>query len=91
MEIKLSKEMEFEGKKYEALDLDLDALTGRDLINAEKEASVMLFRPATDIDKTYQVCVAALACRVPSDMLMSLPGRDFSKITSEVQNFLLGV
>lgn len=91
MEIKLSKEVEFEGKKYTTLTLNLDPLTGRDLINAEKEASAMLFRPATDIDKTYQVCVAAMACGVPSDLLMSLPGRDFSRITSEVQNFLLGV
>ena len=34
MEIKLSKEIEFEGKKYAELAIDLDELTGRGLVDA---------------------------------------------------------
>lgn len=65
MEIKLSKEIEFEGKKYAELAIDLDELTGRDLVDAGVEASAITGRPVTDIDKTYQTCVAAKAAKVP--------------------------
>lgn len=65
MEIKLSKEIEFEGKKYAELAIDLDELTGRDLVDAGVEASGITGRPVTDIDKTYQTCVAAKAAKVP--------------------------
>ncbi|MDO5116000.1 MAG: phage tail assembly protein [Synergistaceae bacterium] len=90
MEIKLSKEVEFEGKKHTELTVDLDGLTGRELIDAEAEAFAITARPVTDIDKTYQSCVAAKAAKVPADLLFRLPARDFAKITSAVQNFLLG-
>ena len=89
MEIKLSKEIEFEGKKYAELAIDLDELTGRDLVDAGVEASAITGRPVTDIDKTYQTCVAAKAAKVPPDMLYTLPARDFAKLTSRVHNFLL--
>lgn len=90
MEYKLSKEIEFECIKYTTLNIDLDALTGRDLVSAESETLSLTGRPATDLDKTYQACVAARASKVPSDMILSLPAKDFARITSEVQTFLLG-
>ena len=89
MLIKLAKEIDFEGKKYAELTVDLDGLIGKDLVDAEAEASAITGRPVTDIDKTYQTCVAAKAAKVPADMLFTLPARDFAKITSRVQNFLL--
>lgn len=91
MKITLKKAFEFEGKKYESVDLDLDKLTGNDLIQAEREAAVMLGRPSTDLDKTYQACVAAKASGIVADVLCKMPARDFAAITSEVQGFLLGV
>ena len=39
MIIKLSKAIEFNGKGIKELDLNLDALTGQDLINAEESLS----------------------------------------------------
>lgn len=91
MEVKLSKEVEFEGVKYATLDIDLDALTGRDLINAESEAYAQLGRPATDLDKVYHACVAARAAHVPSDLFFTIPAKDFASIARGVQNFLLGI
>lgn len=91
MEIKLSKEIEFEGAKYDTINLDLDALTGRDLVSAETEAYAQLGRPSTDLDKVYQACVAARAAKVPPDMFFALPAKDFALIARTVQNFLLGV
>lgn len=90
MKVKFKDPFDFEGKKYEGIDLNLDALTGRDLINAESESTAIMGRPAIDLDKTYQACIAARAASVPVDMILSLPARDFSHITSEVQSFLLG-
>lgn len=91
MEVKLSKEIEFMGVIYTVLDIDLDSLTGKDLINAESEAYAMLKRPATDLDKVYHACIAARAAHVPSDLFFAIPARDFAPIAREVQNFLLGI
>lgn len=91
MELKLSKETEFEGVKYVTLDIDLDSLTGKDLINAESEAYALLGRPATDLDKAYHACVAARAAKVPADLFYVIPARDFASIAREVQSFLLGI
>ena len=89
MRVDFKKPFEFEGKTFDGLELDLDALTGQDLIDAEREASAIIGRPAVDIDKTYQACIAAKASGTVVDMLIKLPAREFSKITSEVQLFLL--
>ncbi|MCF0247947.1 MAG: phage tail assembly protein [Synergistes sp.] len=91
MQIELSKEIEFEGKKYSALDLNLDSLTGKDVVNAESEAAAIMGRPAVDLDKIYQACVAARAAGVSVELLQALPARDFCKVTMAVQGFLLGV
>lgn len=91
MEYKLSKEIEFEGTKYSTLNVDLDSLTGRDLVNAESEAYAILNRPATDLDKVYHACIASRAAKVPSELFNALPAKDFAKIAREVQSFLLGI
>lgn len=91
MEYKLSKEVEFEGVKYTTLNIDLDSLTGRDLINAESEAYAMIGRPATDLDRVYHACIASRAAKVPSELFNALPAKDFAQIAREVQSFLLGI
>lgn len=87
--IKLSKPFEFEGKTYTEIELDLDGLTGRSLIDAEREAAAVMGRPSVDIDKVYQACVAAMAAGMPYDALTALPAKDFTRITGAVQAFLL--
>jgi len=89
--IKLSKEVEFEGKKYTELSVDYDKLTGRDLMSAEREASVLAGRPVVDIDKTYQAVLAAKAAGVISDMIVNLPAKDFVAVVGTAQDFLLGI
>lgn len=89
--IKLSKEFEFEGKKYTELTIDFDKLTGRDIIAAEKEASGFAGRPVLDIDKTYQAVIAAKAAGVVSDLILDLPACDFVSVTGAAQDFLLDI
>ena len=89
--ITLSKEVEFEGKKYTELSMDYDKLTGRDIMSAEKEASVVAGRPVVDVDKTYQAVLAAKASGVVSDMIFNLPAKDFVSVVGTAQDFLLGI
>lgn len=90
MQIALSTTYTFEGKEYAELTFDFDSLTGRDVINAEKEARALGDNsPLPEFSKTYQAVLAAKAAKVPVDMIMSLNGKDFTRVTVLVQNFLL--
>lgn len=86
----LSKEYEFEEKKYQLLNLDLEGITGNDMIAAEKEAK--LLDPeirVPELSKTYLAVLGAKAAKVPVDFILKLNAKDFSALTLEVQNFLL--
>lgn len=89
MDFKLSREIEFEGKKYNSLTLDFEKLTGKDLIDADAEAAALMRRPVSDYDRAYYVCVAARAAGVPADLIVALPAKDFTKAVLATQNFLL--
>lgn len=91
MEIKLSKPIIFEGKEYTELTLDLDGITGRDLLKVEAEARIIAGSAAAlvaELSKSYHAVVAAKAAGVPVDLILALPAKDFTKITVAVQNFL---
>jgi len=88
MTIKLKKSIEYDSETITELNLDLDSLTGQDMINAEKEADTNEFTPMKEFNKSHLAILAAKACGKPSDMMPLLGLRDFSSITREVQNFL---
>lgn len=89
MNIKLSKPFAFEGKEYTELELNLEALTGKDMINAEAEAkTISIIGSVAEFSKAYLAVLAAKAAKVPVDLIMGLSGKDFSRMTVEVQNFL---
>jgi len=92
--IKFRKPFIFEGKEYENIRLDLDSLTGRDLVSAETESRVIAgisSSPMTDFSKPYNAVVAAKAAKVPTDMIFDLPAREFTSVVITVQDFLLGM
>lgn len=90
MKIKLKKSIISLGKEIDVIDLALEDLTGNDLIEAEKqvlqsgEAAVV-----TDFSRPYLVAVASRAAHLPIEALKFVGARDFTKITTEVRNFLL--
>lgn len=91
MIIKLTKPCTFEGAEHTELNCDFDRLIGEDFIKAESEARLMGDRNMMmESSKLYQACVAAKAAKVPVDLIKSLPGKDFNRVTVEAQNFLLG-
>jgi hypothetical protein len=86
----LSRPYSFEGKEYTELTLDLEALTGKDMIEAEKETRILLRDnpPLAETSKAYLAVLAAKAAKVPLDLIVGLPVKDFSSVTMTVQNFL---
>ncbi len=90
MKISFDKPFEFEGKTFEGLDLNLDALTGQHLIDATTEARTLGDKsPVMELSKIYQAVLAAKAAKTSSDMIIALPAKDFSRVTLMVANFLL--
>jgi hypothetical protein len=86
-----TKPITFEGTEYTGLDLDLDRLTGKDLINIEAEMTARGIQAVMpEISKSYQMLVAARAAKVPVELIEELPIKDASAITMKVVNFLFG-
>lgn len=84
----LKKSFEFEGQTHTEIVLDLDSLTGQDMIDAEAEARASGDRAIMlETSKTYHVIVAAKAGKVPAELLKKLPAKEFTKITALVQSF----
>lgn len=91
MKIHLKKAIIFKGNEINTLDLDLDALTGDDLIAVETQ---VLQEKGTNalqtlsMSRVYAIRVAAKALHMPVEILRQMGARDFSKVVNEVQTFL---
>lgn len=59
------------------------------LVDADAEVQPIDARLITDINKTFQTCVAAKTVKVTACLLSNLPAWDLEKITLTVLNFLL--
>lgn len=86
-----AKPFSFEGQEYESIKLDLESLTGEDMIAAEREFTAGgNFTAMTEMNKQYLSIIAAKAAKLPNEFMRRLPAKEFSKVTVLVQNFLLG-
>lgn len=91
MIIPLSKPIEFEGKTYTELDINLENMTCDDIIKAERECLTSgIPMGVAETSKGFLMSLAARAAKVPIEMIYKLPLKDGTKITMEVQSFLLG-
>lgn len=89
LEIKFTKPFTFEDKEYTGLILDLEALTGKHLLDASRETRALGdTTPVAELSKTYSAVVAAMAAKIPVELMLALPAKDFSRVTLEVQSFL---
>lgn len=90
---KFSKPVEYNGKRYEELHFDFDALTGRDCLNISAELAATgkaAIVPA--LSDEYLIRFAARACTesmVGSDIFEVMKSSDFLRITSRARSFLL--
>lgn len=82
----LKRPFEFEGEWIEELYLDLDSLTGRDIMDASKGVESYV----QETDKTYLCNIAAKALKRPKEIMYFMSAKDATAICYEVSNFLIG-
>lgn len=90
MRIALSKPLQHKGQALTEIELKLEEMQGRDLIEIETQMNAEGKFLVTDFSKAYQLKIAAKSARIPAEVLETLPARDFNKIVSAVQLFLVG-
>lgn len=84
------KPVQFEGQEYTELDINVEALTGKDMSQAKRlwtAAGNFSVAPATDMD--FCAAIAAQASKQPIEFFEALPAKEFTKLTQAVSNFLL--
>jgi len=90
--VRLKRSHEFDGKTHTEISLDFNALTGSDIINAERQFLVNGANQAISVkefSKEFQVYIAARAAKLPVEFFLGLSVPDFTQITLKVQNFFL--
>lgn len=90
MKFTLSKPYAFEGKEYTELDLDLDALTGRDVALSKREWSRSGgYTPLVTFDLEFCAYLGAKAAGLPFEFVEKLPAKDYCLLSQTVSNFLM--
>lgn len=80
---------ECQGTKYKTMCFNFNKLTGQDFIAVENEMmskNEYALDPA--LSRSYLSKLASRAGGIPSDVIESMPARDFKKITDAARNFL---
>lgn len=74
------------------INLDFDALTGKDLLEAHKEAKKSGYgvEAVAALSPAFQAAVVSRATRVPVETILRMNAQDFTTATLEAQNFLFG-
>lgn len=92
MKIELSKPLHYKDTELSELDIDLDSLTGRDLIDIEDALQAKGKRiNAWEMSRSFLIAVAAKGAHLPAEVLEATTISDFTKITGEVISFLAGL
>lgn len=93
MKFKLRKPVEFDGNTVMEINLDLESLTGEDILQVERQFSYgnseNQANMIKEFSKEWQILVAAKAAKLPKEFFLRIDARDFSLITIAVQNFFV--
>jgi len=87
----LSSAIKHKDREITQLELNLESLTGQQLIEVEQEFSLTRpnFTGILETNKEYLILVAAKALKMPSSTLINLGAKDFTKLSLVVMSFLL--
>ena len=86
------KPFTWEGKTYDKLTFDFSKLRGKDVLAIMREIRMAGITVASrTFDVEYQYRYAARCCepRIGSDVIAALPAKEFERICTRVQRFLL--
>jgi hypothetical protein len=89
--IKLTKPQKINGSEISEINLDLETLKGRDLIELENgfRQTHRDFIPVLNINLAFQAWVAGRVSGINHEDLLELYAPDFNAVCAEVQSFLL--
>lgn len=82
---KLLKPFEFEGELIQEVYLDLDSLTGKDIMDASKGVESFM----QETNKTYLSNIAAIAMKRPKEIMYYMSAKDATAICYFVMDFLI--
>lgn len=91
MKVRFAKPIKVGEKVFEEVDLDLEKLTGKDVMNCVREAEaskgtlVLSYR----LDPWFHLQVAAKLTGIPAALLEDAPYSDFSKVMDPIQGFFV--
>lgn len=90
--IKLDKKFKFNDVEIEKVDLDFNSLTGAEICDAESNFRDKYYQPVPNVNYSfaYQAAVAAKASKLPYELILELPVKDFTAIIGAARGFLLG-
>ncbi len=89
MEIKLDKTYNIDGKQIDTIELDFEKLTGRKLIQLEKDFKKENKGELILVANTaFSAKIAAFCSGMREDDILDMSGKDFTAITTEVTVFL---
>lgn len=88
--LELRKPFELDGEKVEAIDYDLDSLTGNDIeqaISALGKRGIVV--TVVETDQRYHAMLFSIASGISYDDVNRLPLKDYTKATTAVRDFFL--
>lgn len=90
MIINLSKPIVFSGIEYHELNLELEKLTGNDLLEAEEymRSKGIQTQGAADYSRSYILAVASRALNIPPEALKEMNAKDFMRLINKTLIFL---
>lgn len=98
MIIEFTKEHKFEGKTYSSVEIAIEDLSGKDLMDLQREWRTKTGRArdvssksalAVSLDTDFILYACAKFAKQPLEFFTALPVKDFMSVTAAVQNFLL--
>ncbi|GHU51351.1 hypothetical protein FACS1894127_7630 [Clostridia bacterium] len=85
---KLKEPFTYEDKTYTEITMDFWALRGRDMIAIEDEMEGKSFL-GPEFSAEFAARLAARASKIPFEVIVEMPFRDFSNIRATARNFIL--
>ena len=92
MKIELSRPIKYRENELSELEIDLERLTGYELLDAEEELRRQGITVSVwDYSRPFMIQLASRAMHIPVEILKGMNAMDFMKVCNVVSGFLLGV
>lgn len=89
--IELDKPIKFQGKDLDVIEIKVDELTGRDMMNARNIAVAKGDQAAElPISMAYRLAVVQVATGIPYDTLLEMSASSFNLLMRETMSFTVG-